>query len=77
MTETLSLGVTKTLTVAQAYALPAKTARIAVQTSSTVSTSVDGTNWNSITLDANKEFVAAATFIRANSTEAVVSVKEV
>ncbi len=75
MTTVLSIGPTYTLTTALAYALPAKSVRIAVKTANTVSTSVDGTNWQSITLDSNSEFVTAAKYIRAN-TDAIVSVKE-
>ncbi len=77
MTTALEFGITYTLTIALAYALPVKSARIAVQTSNNVSTSVDGTNWTVITLDSNKEFITAAVFIRANTGTAVVTLKEV
>ncbi len=76
MTEVLSLGGVYTLTVALAYALPAKSAKLAVQTANNVSVSVDGSTWTVVTLDSNKEFVTAAAFIRANTTTAIVSVKE-
>ncbi len=72
VTIVLSLGGTYTLTVAVVYGLPSKSSRIAVQTASTVSTSIDGSTWTVITLDSNKEFITAAKYLRANSTEAIV-----
>ena len=78
MTNSLSIGLTETLTAATVYALPMKSVRIAVyQSGGTIAVSVDNSHWQTVTLDSNSEFVTAAAFIKAVTTNAIVTVKEV
>jgi hypothetical protein len=58
------------------YTLPAKRVRIAVYTvGGTIQTSEDGTNWQDITLDVNKEFTTVAVFIKVIDSDAIISLK--
>lgn len=73
---TLSAGPRYTLVTSVVYALPPRVVRIAVYTSGgTISTSIDNSNWQTITLDTNDEFVTAAQFIRSTSADSEVSVR--
>jgi hypothetical protein len=59
------------------YALPSRACIITVDTSDTVSTSIDGSSWTVITLDSNNNFFTAAPFIRANTSDALIIAKAV
>lgn len=71
--ESLTPGV-HVLTANVQYALSAKSTRIHVTGAGVVEVSNDGTNWDAVTLDANKEFVTAAVFIHSVA-GATISVK--
>ena len=74
MTETLSAGPAYTLLEDVVYALPPRVVRIVVA-SGTISTSVNGSDWQTITLDSNDEFVTAAQIIRSTGDDGEVSVR--
>lgn len=57
------------------YALPAKSAKAFGSTAATFEMSNDGTTWKAVTMDTNNQFDAAATFIRATSVGAIISLK--
>ena len=73
----LSAGPAYTLsTTESAYALPSMAAlTITVITSSgVISVSNDNSNWQTITLDSNKNFNTSAQFIRSTTGDSVISI---
>jgi len=72
-TEWLTSGV-HTLAANTVYALPGKICRVHITGAGAVEVSNDNSTWDTVTADANKEFITAAVFIRSTA-GAIVSVK--
>lgn len=74
--EALTIGPAHTLANGVAYALPARRVLVRVQQSGgTIECSNDNSTWAAVTLDDDEQFEAAAQFVRAVTTDAIVSIK--
>lgn len=74
--ELIGLGVVKTMTQNTIYALPARLCNFTVYTAAgTVQVSNDQTNWQSMTLDSNKNFTSAAAFAKSINDSSVIIAK--
>lgn len=71
--ELISLGVVKSMTASQVYALPARLCNYTVITSGgTISVSLDNSTFQNITLDSNKNFMTSAPFIKCTGASALI-----
>jgi hypothetical protein len=76
MTELITIGTVVTMVASTVYALPAHLCNFTVITSGgTVAVSLDGSTWQTITLDANKNFMSSAPFVRVTGASALIVAK--
>lgn len=72
----ITVGTIQTIAEGYTYALPPKVVNIFVYTASgTIQVSLDGTNWMTMTLSANKSFRTSAIFIRSVGGDATILAK--
>jgi hypothetical protein len=75
MRELLSPGGPYTLTQNTVYALPARAVYAEVISGKTIETSLDGSNFEAVTVDTNGVVLLAAPFVRSTEADTIISLK--